>query len=84
MTVAHPVHEARPTASLRSKESFPFVQEIIKPYGELDSIIAWCKSECRDIWRWQLLDISSDTCPGKYRFYFDSDLDCSAFIIKWC
>lgn len=67
----------------RSKESFPYVKEITKPFGVLDRIIAWCKTEMTDDWRWELLDVSSDIRPGRYIFYFDSERDACAFALKW-
>ena len=69
---------------IRESESFPFAREIAKPFGVLDQIIPWCKSELRDEWRWQLVQPSSDIAPGRYVFYFDSDRDYCAFIMRWC
>lgn len=67
----------------RKKESFNHAIEIVKPYGALDQVIAWCKTEIQDEWRWQVVEMSSDHRPGRYMFYFDSDQDCCAFLLKW-
>jgi hypothetical protein len=68
---------------IRDKESFAYAKEISKPWGGLDIVLAWCKTELTGDWRWQLVDVSSDIRPGRYIFYFDSDRDCCAFTLKW-
>ncbi len=68
----------------RSRESFAFAREVVKAWGGLEPILAWCKTELTGDWRWQLVDMSSDIRPGRYIFYFDSDRDCLAFTLKWC
>ena len=68
----------------RSQESFAFAREVIKPWGGLEPILTWCKTELTGDWRWQLVDMSSDIRPGRYIFYFDSERDCCAFALKWC
>lgn len=68
---------------VREPHSFRHTLEIAKPYGFLDNILDWCKSECISDWRWQLIDVSSDRRPGRYCFYFDSERDYLAFVIKW-
>jgi hypothetical protein len=67
----------------RTKDSFPCHIEITKPFGHLDRIISWCKTEMVGDWRWELLDVSSDERPGRYVFYFDSERDMCAFSMKW-
>lgn len=67
----------------RPGASFEFVQEIFKPYGELDRVLSWCRTELIAEWRWQLVDQSSNHRPGRYIFYFDSDRDCVAFMLQW-
>ena len=67
----------------RSRESFLYAQEITKPFGELDRVLDWCKSELVGDWRWQLIDVSSDRRPGRYIFYFDSERDFFAFTLQW-
>jgi len=67
----------------RNKESFAYVKEISKPWGGLDIVLAWCKTELTGEWRWELVDVASDIKPGHYIFYFDSDRDCCAFTLKW-
>jgi len=44
-----------PTFEIRRGESFHYAREILKPYGELDRVLAWCKTELTDEWRWQLI-----------------------------
>ena len=69
--------------NLRKAESFPFCQEISKPWGGLEPILCWCKQELQGEWRWELIDISSDQRPGRYKFYFDLGRDCTAFALRW-
>ena len=68
---------------IRDRESFRFAREIVKPFGTLDSVVNWCKSELEGEWRWQLIEMSSDVRPGRYTFYFDSERDFCAFTLKW-
>lgn len=68
---------------IRDKESFAYAKEIQKPFGGVDAVISWCKSEMTNDWRWQVVEMSSDIRPGRYIFYFDSDRDCCAFTLKW-
>jgi hypothetical protein len=68
---------------MRDKASFNHSQEIYKEFGVLESVLDWCKEELLAEWRWQLLELSSDHKPGRYIFYFDSERDCLAFIMKW-
>jgi hypothetical protein len=49
----------------------------------LESVLAWCKHELRDEWRWQLVEMSSDIKPGRYLFFFDDERDYLAFVLKW-
>lgn len=74
---------APPRIDHRSKESFAFAKEITKPFGKLDSVLDWCKSELTGDWRWQLIDVSTDVRPGRYCFFFDSERDYFAFTLKW-
>ena len=67
----------------RNRESFLYSREITKPFGELDRVIDWCKTELGGDWRWQLVDVSSDRRPGRYVFYFDSERDFFAFTLQW-
>jgi 8-oxo-dGTP pyrophosphatase MutT (NUDIX family) len=61
----------------------PYSKEIFKSHGVIDDIISWSKAELIDEWRWQLVDVSTDRRPGRYVFYFDSDRDYCAFLLKW-
>lgn len=67
----------------RETDGYPFAKEISKPYGVLDKIIAWCEQEMLEDWRWQLVQSSSDSIPGRYIFYFTSGRDHFAFVLKW-
>lgn len=67
----------------REKNSFAHSQEITKPFGSLDSIISWCKTELLAEWRWELIEVSTDRRPGQYVFYFDSERDLFAFVLHW-
>jgi hypothetical protein len=71
------------TFEIRQGSSFEHACEIVKPFGSIDRIIAWCKAELEGEWRWQLIEVSSDQRPGRYIFYFDSDRDACAFALKW-
>lgn len=68
---------------IRQSDSFNHACEISKPFGIIESVLDWCKSELRDEWRWQLVDVSSDIRPGRYIFYFDGERDYLAFVMKW-
>jgi len=67
----------------RDRTSFLYVKEITKPWGGLDLVLAWCRTELTGEWRWQLMHPSSDSAPGRYAFYFDSDRDMCAFTMTW-
>ena len=67
----------------RRRESFPYSREIAKPFGKLDHVLDWCKTELVGDWRWQLVDVSSDRRPGRYVFYFDTERDFFAFVLQW-
>jgi hypothetical protein len=72
-----------PVEWVRDRASFNYAHEIIKPFGQIEQVIDWCKNELIDEWRWQLVEISSNRRPGRYIFYFDSERDCLAFVMKW-
>jgi hypothetical protein len=67
----------------RDKESFNHAYEVTKPYGQIDEILNWSKAELGGDWRWQLVELSSYTRPGRYIFYFDSERDYLSFVLKW-
>ena len=67
----------------RDRDSFNHAQEIAKPFGVLELVLDWCKEELTADWRWQLLSVSSELQPGRYIFYFDSERDYLAFVMKW-
>jgi hypothetical protein len=72
-----------PLFEIRQGDSFLYAKEIHKPFGELDRVLTWCKTELLDEWRWQLVDVSTDQRPGRYIFYFDSERDYFAFTLYW-
>lgn len=67
----------------RPAESFQHIIQLQKPWGVIDHVIRWCKSEMTHEWRWHIVRMSSDQLPGEYIFYFDSDRDFCAFSMKW-
>ena len=75
------IHE--PLFEIRLGDSFNYAREIHKPFGELDRVLSWCKTELIDEWRWQLVEVSTDQRPGRYIFYFDSERDYFAFTLYW-
>lgn len=72
-----------PMTYMRDRDSFNHAQEIAKEFGVLEHVLDWCKEELSAEWRWQLLEVSSDHRPGRYMFYFDSERDYLAFVMKW-
>jgi hypothetical protein len=73
----------QPIGTARLSESFNYAREITRPFGQIDRIIEWCKTELINEWRWQVVTTSSDRAPGRYIFYFDSDRDAAAFSLFW-
>ena len=76
-------HTHEPLFEIRLGDSFNHAQEINKPFGQLDRVLAWCKTEMTGEWRWQLVDVSTDQRPGRYIFYFDLERDYFAFVLQW-
>ena len=67
----------------RDKTSFAHARSIEKPYGTLNEVLDWCRTELEQDWRWQMIELSSANRPGRYIFYFDGERDCLAFTLKW-
>jgi hypothetical protein len=67
----------------RDRDSFHYAREIEKPFGVIETVLSWCKSELQSDWRWQLIEMSSDIKPGRYCFFFDDERDYCAFLMKW-
>ena len=63
--------------------SFDYAKDISKPFGKLQEILDWSKSNCKPGWRWQLVDTPSDIRDGRYIFYFNDEKDYFAFCLKW-
>jgi hypothetical protein len=80
---AHGEHRLTPIHWTRGRESFHYAREIEKPFGVIETVLNWCKTEIRGDWRWQLVEISSDRKPGRYCFFFDEEKDYCAFLMKW-
>jgi hypothetical protein len=72
-----------PVEWMRDRDSFHYAREIVKPFGVIEHVLNWCKSELTGEWRWQLIEMSSDIKPGRYIFYFDDERDYLAFLMKW-
>ena len=72
-----------PMQYMRDKDSFDHACRIQKNYGVLEEILAWSKEALTAEWRWQLVTVSSNDRPGEYIFYFDSERDYLAFVMKW-
>jgi hypothetical protein len=72
-----------PVQWIRDRESFHYAREIEKPFGVIETVLNWCKSELQSDWRWQLIEMSSDIKPGRYCFFFDDEKDYCAFLMKW-
>lgn len=68
---------------IRSADSFEHAKEIRKPWGALEPVLDWCKTEMQADWRWQLVEMSSDIQDGRYIFYFDNEQDFCTFVLKW-
>ena len=73
----------QPHGTIRLSASFAHAREIARPFGQIDRIIEWCKTELVGDWRWQVVTTSSDRAPGRYIFYFDSDRDAAVFRLFW-
>lgn len=72
-----------PVRWMRDQDSFDHACRIQKDYGVLEQILSWSKESLADEWRWQLITVSSNDRPGEYIFYFDSERDYLAFVMKW-
>jgi hypothetical protein len=66
----------------KDRESFAFAKEIVRPFGAIEGVLEWAKQEFIGEWRWQLVEVSSERRPGRYIFYFESERDYLAFLLK--
>lgn len=66
-----------------TKTRFNFAHKIAKPFGVIEEILDWTKREVSTDWRWQLIEVSATHKNGEYIFYFDSERDYLAFLMKW-
>lgn len=69
--------------SCRSADTFLHQAECLLPYGQLDTVLNWCRSECSAEWRWKMKESASNIKSGHYGFYFDSERDAVAFSLQW-
>lgn len=53
------------------------------PWGELDSVLTWCKTSCQKDWRWTQNSTDMHSPGADYRFYFEDMRDAVAFRLKW-
>ena len=75
--------QQKPGFEIRQAASFDYAIEINKPRGTIENILDWSKQELTNEWRWQLVNSSSDGVLGRYIFYFDSEADYLAFVLKF-
>jgi|TARA_R110000782_G_scaffold13413_3_gene39549 hypothetical protein len=68
---------------LTNSEQYQYSIDVTKPCGDIDTILAWAKEQLVGQWRWQLVQVSSTAQPGRYIFYFDSEADYLAFVMKF-
>jgi hypothetical protein len=68
----------------READTFAHSVTCVQPYGVIETVLDWCRSQCIGDWRWQIIVSSGEDRPGKYVFYFDSERDCVAFSLQWC
>ncbi len=68
--------------SEREATSFAYSSPVTLEFGQLEPVLAWCRTELVGEWRWEYYPCDA---PGKwqYRFYFDSERDCLAVTLKW-
>lgn len=72
------------TNQIQLNEGFQFAHEIVKPFGDIERVIDWCRTELQGEWRWQMLDTLQDHgLRARHIFYFDSERDCVAFLLHW-
>ena len=67
----------------RRGRGFNHAIEVKLPFGRLDMALSWCREQTKDDWRWQMVESATQTHPGRYIFYFDSDTDRLGFTMKW-
>ena len=68
---------------IKQGEGFEHAINIERSTGSIDDIIAWCKTNFADGWRWQIIRSSSPTKPGSYTFFFNNNADYMAFVLKY-
>tara|TARA_R110000803_G_scaffold165847_1_gene229282 strand:+ start:27 stop:266 length:240 start_codon:yes stop_codon:yes gene_type:complete len=71
------------TKVIKVEEGYSHAKTLYLPTGEINSVVDWCKQELSLGWKWQILTSSSPTTPGVYSFFFHSDSDFFAFLLKY-
>lgn len=66
----------------RSADTFPRHSVCYLPFGELEQVLTWCRTQCKSDWRWAPIETAAAD-KGQYKFYFDSDSDAVAFLLQW-
>lgn len=51
-------------------------------FGRLEQVLEWCK-KLPNLWVWNLEEWTTVSSPGQYKFYFKSEKDLLAFILRW-
>lgn len=50
------------------------------PFGNLSSIITWCRKNCTDDWRYSIIEEAGFN-PGTYHFKFTNERDYINFLL---
>lgn len=53
------------------------------PFGELDPVIKWSKSNLHGLWKWEMIQMPGGHAKGKYIFHFEDDKDLEVFCLRW-
>lgn len=81
------IQNAEPSYSVYSlselKQQFAHASEIHKPFGVLDTVLDWTKTNLKGRWGWQLVRASSGREDGRYIFFFDDEQDYLVFTLRW-
>lgn len=68
---------------MSTNTALPYQTKISLPYGELNSIIEWCQSNCEYNWQFDFSDDMhyNDKNLPEYRFEFESEKDYITFLV---
>jgi len=56
---------------------------VYRMWGHLEEVLEWNQQELVDTWKWEMVTPSNEFDPGEYKFYFQSQRDLVAFLLKW-